>query len=257
MAENTVKINAIVAKALQSGENDRTLTLLSPKMGKLTVIAKGVRSLKHQSRSSCVPLTDACFVPFRVQIFVLKKIKDGFYSLVSADLIESFRPLMEDVVLLSYGAYFADLCRIAVQSGIEAEEEVRLLLNTLFVLCKRPDCPELIKTVYELKLMELCGIMPEFSPECPCGEMAEYFSLSDGEVRCKEHRDEASEKISPAGLALAIYISENNLKDALFANADNRLGYELSKITEPFWAYHLGKLPESLQYLRKISRNLQ
>ena len=45
MAENTVKINAIVAKSVQSGENDRTLTLLSPEMGKLTVVAKGVRSL--------------------------------------------------------------------------------------------------------------------------------------------------------------------------------------------------------------------
>lgn len=248
MSENTVKINAIVGKAVQSGENDRTLTLLSPQMGKLTVIAKGVRSLKHPSRGSAMPLSYSSFV--------LKKIKDGLYSLVSADLIESFRPLCEDVVLLSYGAYFADLCRIAVQSGIEAEEEVRLLLNTLFVLTKRPDSPELIKVVYELKLMELCGIMPEFFPECPCGNMAEYFSLSDGEVRCSEHRDESSKKISAAALQLATYISENNLKDALFANADNCLGYELSKITEPFWAYHLGNLPDSLQYLRKISKNI-
>lgn len=249
MSENTVKINAIVAKSVQSGENDRTLTLLSPEMGKLTVIAKGVRSLKHQSRSSCMPLSYSSFV--------LKKIKDGFYSLVSADLTESFRTLSEDVVLLSYGAYFADLCRVATQNGIEAEEEVRLLLNTLFVLTKRPDSPELIKTVYELKLMELCGIMPEFSPECPCGESAEYFSLANGEVRCSAHKDEASKKISPAGLALAIYISEHNLKDALFANADNSLGFELSKITEPFWAYHLCNLPDSLQYLRKIAKNLQ
>ena len=249
MSESTVKINAIVVRAKDSGENDRLLTLLSPETGKLTVSAKGVKSLKHKSRSACMPLAYSSFV--------LKKIKDGLYSLSSADLIESFRSLSEDVVLLSYGAYFADLCRIAVQSDIGAEEEIRLLLNTLFVLTKRPDSPELIKTVYELKLMELCGIMPEFSHECPCGENAEYFSLSDGEVRCKEHRDEASEKISPAALKLAIYISENNLKDALFANADNRLGFELSKITEPFWAYHLGNLPDSLAYLRKISKNLQ
>ncbi len=248
MSENTVKINAIVARSVQSSENDRTLTLLSPEIGKLTVIAKGVRSLKHQSRSSAVALSYSSFV--------LKKIKDGLYSLVSADLIESFRPLCEDVVLLSYGAYFADLCRTVVQNGIEAEEEVRLLLNSLYVLCKRSDCPELIKVVYELKLMELCGIMPEFSSECPCGESAEYFSFSDGEVRCASHKDESSKKITPNALMLAIYISENNLKDALFCNADNTLGYELSAITEDFLTYHLGNLPQSLQYLRKISKNL-
>ncbi len=249
MSENTIKINAIVAKAVNSGENDRTLTLLSPEEGKLTVIAKGVRSLKHQSRASAVPLSYSSFV--------LKKIKDSLYSLVSADLIEGFRPLCEDVVLLSYGAYFADLTRAAVQNGVDANEEVRLLLNTLYVLCKRPDSPEVVKVVFELKLMELCGIMPEFCPECPCGNKAEYFSLSDGEVRCGEHKDESSQALSPHVINLAVYITENTLKDALFCNADNTMALHLSRITEPFWSYHLGKLPDSLEYLRKILKKLQ
>ena len=249
MSETTVKTNAIVVKSTPSGENDRTLTLLSPDLGKLTVIAKGVRSLKHQSRGSVMPLSYSSFV--------LKKLKEGLYSLTSADLKESFSTLSEDVVLLSYGAYFADLCKAVVQGGIGAPEEVRLLLNTLYVLCKRPDSPELIKVVFELKLMELVGVMPEFSEECPCGEKAACFSLSDGEVRCMVHRDESSKKISPGALRLAIYISQNNLKDALFCNCDNSLGFELSEITEIFWTYHLGNLPDSLSYLRKISKNLQ
>ena len=112
MSENTIKVNAIVVKASQSGENDRILTLLSPEAGKLSVIAKGIRSLKHQSKSACAPL---CY-----SSFVLKKVKDGFYSLISAELCESFRTLSEDVVLLSYGAYFAALTQMGVQSGTEA-----------------------------------------------------------------------------------------------------------------------------------------
>ena len=51
MQENTGKLNAIVVSAAQSGENDKLLTLLSPEEGKLTVIAKGVRSLMHQRRN--------------------------------------------------------------------------------------------------------------------------------------------------------------------------------------------------------------
>ena len=62
MSENTVKINAIVVKSSQSGENDRLLTLLSPEMGKLTVMAKGIRSLKHQSRNACAMLCYSSFV---------------------------------------------------------------------------------------------------------------------------------------------------------------------------------------------------
>lgn len=244
MSENTIKLNAIVVKATQSGENDKLLTLLSPEEGKLTVIAKGVKSLKHQSRNACAPL---CY-----SSFVLKKIKDGFYSLVSAELKESFRTLSEDVVLLSYGAYFASLAEMCVQPGISADEEVRLLLNTLYVLCKRTDAAPLIKVVFEFKLMEIVGIVPEFSAECPCGDRATYFSAGDGEVRCAIHKTEDSLSINPSQLKLATYITESSLKDALFCEYDMGVSASLSSVTEPFLRYHLGNLPKSLDYLHGI-----
>lgn len=248
MSENTIKINAIVVKAAQSGENDKLLTLLSPQMGKLTVIAKGVKSLKHQSRNACAPL---CY-----SSFVLKKIKDGFYSLVSAELMESFRTLSEDVVLLSYGAYFAALTDMCVQSGTEANEEVRLLLNTLYVLCRRTGCAPLIKIVFEIKLMELVGIVPEFSPECPCGRKVVYFSVSEGETRCFEHKTERDISITPLQLRLLMYITESSLKDALFCEYDMGVAASLSTLTEPFLEYHLGNLPKSLSYLHEIIKKM-
>ena len=248
MPESTIKLNAIVVQSAQSGENDRLLTLLSAEEGKLSVIAKGVRSLKHQSRNACAPL---CY-----SSFVLKKLKDGFYSLVSAELNESFRTLSEDVALLSYGAYFADLTRMCVQSGISAEEEVRLLLNTLYVLCKRADFAPLIKAVFEFKIMELCGIVPEFSPECPCGENGGYFCVSDGEIRCAEHKTADSLPITPPQIKICTYILESSLKDALFCEYDKEVSASLSMLTEPFLAYHLGNLPKSLDYLKQILKNL-
>ena len=248
MSENTVKLNAIVTSASQSGENDKILTLLSPEEGKLTVVAKGVRSLKHQSRNCCVPL---CY-----SSFVLKKIKDGFYSLVSAELNESFRTLSEDVVLLSYGAYFASLAGMCVQAGIPAEEEVRLLLNTLFVLGKRPDSAPLIKAVFEFKIMELCGIVPEFSYECPCGDVGCYFALDDGEIRCSNHKTSASVFMNPSQIKLAVYLTESSLKEALYCSYDNEVSASLSAVTEPFLSYHLGNLPKSLEYLHQIIKKM-
>lgn len=249
MSESTVKINAIVVRAKETGENDRLLTLLSPEMGRLTVTAKGVKSLKHKSRSACMPLSYSSFV--------LKKIKDGLYSLSSADLIENFSSLSKDVELLSYGAYFADLARLCVQSGTCAHEEVRLLLNTLYVLTKRNDAAPLIKAVFELKLMELCGIMPEFGEECPCGNPARFFCPSEGEVRCSEHKTPDAIPISPNEINLALYITNSSLKDALFAACNMDTAASLSRITEPFLLYHLGTLPNSLQYLRKIVIKMQ
>ena len=248
MSENTLKINAIVVQASQSGENDKILTLLSPKAGKISVIAKGIRSLKHQSRNACGFL---CY-----SSFVLKKIKDGFYSLVSAELSESFRTLSEDVVLLSYGAYFADLTRMCVQSGVEASEEVRLLLNTLYVLCKKPHNAPLIKAVFEFKIMELCGIVPDFSPRCPCGNDAAYFCVSEGEIRCGEHKGPNAIPINAPQIKICMYLLESNLRDALFCEYDEKISVSLSALTEPFLAYHLGNLPNSLTYLHQIVKKI-
>jgi len=248
MSGDTIKLNAIVIKAVKSGENDKILTLLSHDIGKITVIAKGVMSLKHKSRSACAPL---CY-----SSFVLKKIKDGFYSLTSAELVESFRTLSEDVVLLSYGAYFASLTEMCVQSGVSADEEVRLLLNTLYVLCKRNDEAPLIKAVFEFKIMELCGIVPDFEYECPCGNEGSFFSVSEGEVRCSEHKTPDAIQIGKAQIQLAKYITESSLKDALFCRFDKRASSSLSAVTEPFLLYHLGNLPNSLKYLHSIIENL-
>lgn len=244
MSENTVKTDAIVVKINQSGENDRMLTLLSPTLGKLNVLAKGVRSLKHQSRNACAPL---CY-----SFFVLKRVKDGFYTLVSADLKESFSALSTDVELLSYGVYFASLAQMCVQSGEEAPEEVRLLLNTLYVLCKRTDSAPLIKAVFEFKMMELCGIVPEFSNECPCGGKGSFFSVSEGEVRCGAHKTPDAIPVNEAQIRLALYITQSSLKDALYCSYDEEVSASLSVITEPFLRYHLGNLPKSLDYLHQI-----
>ena len=244
MSENTIKIDAIVVKAKQSGENDKLLTLLSPTEGRISVLAKGVRSLKHKSRNACAPL---CY-----SSFVLKKIKDGFYSLVSADLNESFSALSSDVELLSYGAYFCSLCEMCVQAGTEAVKEVRLLLNTLYVLCKRKDSASLIKAVFEFKIMELCGIVPEFSTECPCGEKGNYFSVSDGEIRCALHKTQDAIMLNDAQLRLALYITQSPLKEALYCSYDTSVCDSLASVTEPFLHYHLGKLPDSLVFLHQI-----
>lgn len=248
MSDETIKLNAIVIKAVKSGENDKMLTLLSQEEGKVTVLTKGLMSLKHKSKSACAPL---CY-----SSFVLKKVKDGFYTLISAELAESFRPLSEDVVLLSYGAYFASLTGMCVQSGVPANEEVRLLLNTLYVLCKRPDEAPLVKAVFEFKIMELCGIVPEFEYECPCGAAGTFFCVSEGEVRCGEHKTEDSIPMQKAQIQLAKYITESSLKDALFAVCDKEVSSSLSAVTEPFLRYHLGNLPNSLDYLHSIIKNL-
>ena len=93
MSTDTVKIKALVIRSNQSGENDRILTLLSNELGRISVVAKGARSLRHKSQGAISPL---CY-----SNFILKPIKDNLYSLTSAELIEGFRAISENIELLS------------------------------------------------------------------------------------------------------------------------------------------------------------
>lgn len=249
MSGESIKTKAIVCRSVNTGENDKMLTLLSSELGKISVIAKGVRSLKHKSRAGTGVL---CYSDF-----VLKKIKDGLYSLVSAELIEGFRPLSERVELLSAGNYFSNLTENCVMQGVNATDEVSLLLNALYMLGKRPDSIYLIKAVFEIKLCELLGIMPEFSQECPCGKDATHFCISDGEMRCDEHKTSDCVALTPGVLNLACYISQNSLRDSFFALCNELDAQKLSSVTEPFLQFHLGKLPNSLDYFYSILKNLQ
>lgn len=249
MSGESIKTKAIVCRSTNTGENDKMLTLLSGELGKISVIAKGVRSLKHKSRGASGVL---CYSDF-----VLKKIKDGLYSLVSAELIEGFRPLSERIELLSAGNYFANLSESCIMQGTAAADEVSLLLNALYMLGRRPESIWLIKAVFEIKLCELLGIMPEFSENCPCNEKATHFCVSDGEMRCDAHKDGDCVFISAGPLALACYIAKNSLRDSFFAVCNEGDAQKLSAVTEPFLQFHLGKLPNSLEYFYSILKNLQ
>lgn len=244
MAGETIKTKAIVIKSRPHGENDRMLTLVSADMGRIFVSAKGVRSLKHKSRAS------AQFLSYGE--FVLKKIKDGLYSLVSGEVTESFSEICKSVELLSYASYFCSLCESCIMQLSPANEETRLLLNCLYMLSKRQDDAPYIKAVFELRLASCCGFMPDFSENCSCGNAASYFSLSDGISKCALHKTSDCISISPAAAKICNFIVSASLRDALFALFPSSEILSAARVSEDFLCFQLGFHPKSLSYLHNI-----
>ena len=129
------------------------------------------------------------------------------------------------------------------------------MLNTLYVLSKYPKNALMIKTVFELKLAEMCGIMPEFNSLCPCGGKAEYFSVDDGETRCALHFSRDDIHIEPQVVLLGNKILSSDLKEAFFSQYTPEAVSSLAGICERFLEFHLGKLPKSLEFLHQNIKN--
>lgn len=238
-----VKVNAIVVHSAAYGDNDKMLTLLSAERGVMRAAAKGVKSLKNKNSPSASVL---CYSEM-----VLKENKE-IYSLSSADLIESFYPLRESVEALSHGVYFAQLAAMCVGEGAEAGEEMRLLLNTLFVLSKYPERRGVLRAAFELKLCEIAGIAPTVG-RCPCGGEGEYFDAEQGGSVCVRCKSPSAVKVSAPAVKVMEYILESDVKRALLFDTPEPVAREVSLITEHFMKYQLGRLPKSLEYLKNYT----
>lgn len=240
---NIVKVKAIVVKSVAYGDNDKMLTVLSAERGVMHVSAKGVKSLKNKNSAAASAL--CC------SEMILKESGD-VYSLSSADVIESFYPLRESVEALSYGVYFAQLAAMCVGEGVEAPEELRLVLNTLFVLAKYPSRRDVLRAAFELKLCEIVGVAPIVG-QCSCGGSGEYFDSAQGESVCRMCRTESSVKVSPSAVKVMEYILESDIKNALLFDTPIAVAREVSKLIESFMHFQFGKLPKSLEYLKQYS----
>jgi len=174
-----LSLDGIVLKSIEYGKNSRMLTLLTSQMGRVNVIARGCVSLKSQIHA---PST-----LFAYSSMEIVKNTDKYY-LNSAEIKELFYPLHNDIYKLSLGQYFAEVVTLVAQTDTEEEELLRLLLNSLFILCKSDDY-DFIKAVFEIKLAQILGYMPDIESCALCGKEGEgYIGIDDGCLYCKDCR---------------------------------------------------------------------
>ncbi len=150
-------------------EGDVKLTLLSPEYGKVYVVAKGAKSM----RGPQMPLSQL----FAYGDFELYR-RGEFYWLNTGELYENFRGLGADLDALNLASYFCEVASVVSDVGVPARELVRLLLNTLHFLEKGSTSKELIKGVFEWRVMANQGIFPALGRCAECAkEGADDYSL--------------------------------------------------------------------------------
>lgn len=171
-----LSVDGIVLNSVPYGKNSKALTLLTATRGKISVIARGCVSLKS-------PL-HACVNLFTYSSWELFS-NGGKYYVNTADIKELFYPLYSDIEKLSLAQYFLEVCAFVAQEEAEETELLRLLLNTLFKLCSDDDC-DMIKAVFEIRLCEILGFMPDIEGCAACGaDTGGFISLDDGVLTCE------------------------------------------------------------------------
>ena len=120
-------IQAIVLRVTDYNDRDALLTVLSRNHGKLTIKARGLRRKNSPLIAPCQLLAYGEFTLFEYR---------GMYTINEAASVELFQSLRRDLVKLSLGTYFAQVCDVISMEDLPNPELQSLLLNSLYALAK-------------------------------------------------------------------------------------------------------------------------
>ena len=185
---NTIQTKALVLKTCNMNDNDKLVTLFCLGYGRMTAIAKGVRSHKHKDFSS---LQQFCYSDI-----ILTSKQGGLYTVSSSQVVNNFFDLRNDVLKVSFASYYMDVLADIAQDIADDEEYLKFILNTLYLTEKADNSNQAelelmlkkLKAVFEIKTACVMGVMPQINHCIACGKdkKLDCFSVYDGGVVCSD-----------------------------------------------------------------------
>lgn len=245
MAE-PIKVKGLVIRQVNYGDYDKMLTLLTGELGKISVSAKGVRSMKSKNRAASELL---CFGEF-----VLNPPRGDVYSLSSAECIESFYHLRDDCVRLALGIYMADLA--GHLSPEDMEMGLKVLLNCLYMLTDPEKDLNLVKIIYDLKILKVSGFEPRTSScvSCEAEDGTFAFSAVSGGVLCRKCASLLGLRVDGSrAISFMDYILSAPFTGGIFkTEVDEPTLMKAMSYTENFISCHVTEQMKTLDYFKKL-----
>ena len=172
----TIKMSGIIISENNLGDYDKMLTMLTPGLGKISCVAKGAR----RQRSALLAGTQfLCFGEY------LMYRGANTYNINSCETIEVFYKLRTDLDKLNYAVEITKIIRDVTEENENCYKILQLFLNTLYTLSETDKKPELILSIFKLKLLCFLGFTPRITECANCKkEKISYFSLRDNGFKC-------------------------------------------------------------------------
>lgn len=207
------KYKAIVLGAVDYKDNDKILTLYSPEDGVISAAARGIKRANSKIKFAAQPF---CYCEY-----VMRR-KGDKLSVVSADIIESFYPMREDVLRLCAGAVALEYVRSFVREGMESGQLFVLLMEFLGAICYSGVSPRAALSKFLFEALGLSGYELNVDGCHKCRKTQfnrAFFDFDMGAPVCENCRDGSEIELNPNTLALLSVVSKTafpDLKDMEF-----------------------------------------
>ena len=232
----TIKMSGIIISENNLGDYDKMLTMLTPGLGKISCVAKGAR----RQRSALLAGTQfLCFGNY------LMYKGANTYNINSCEPIEVFYNLRTDLDKLNYAVHITKIIRDVTEENQNCYKILQLYLNTLYTLSETDKEPELIISIFKLKLLCLLGFTPriEECTNCKEKENLQYFSLKDNGFKCEacSKQDKSCLKMSESTMNAIKYIVLSPAKKLYSFNLKDESLNELNLISKLYFEEKIEK----------------
>jgi DNA repair protein RecO (recombination protein O) len=244
--------DGLVIREIAVGENDKMLTLLTPDRGRISVVAKGARSLRSQVLSVAQLYSYGNYEIHE---------KGEYKWLRGGSLIEGFFGLREDIDRLSLAAYIADIACELTGEDLPSIEMLRMTLNTFYAISKGQKSHALLKGVYELRAAGFSGFMPELAGCRYCKSDSSdrlYLDVMNGCCVCSDCINKRALKQSAAQLQ-SVYDDERELRNILLPITPSVLAamrYVINALPERMFSFNLDGKDEMDMFSRAAEEYL-
>ena len=240
---------ALVLDKEERNEIDLLVSLLTPG-GKIRALAKGAQKSRRRFLNLLETLT-------YLRVHLRRPQKGKFLILEGADLLylpESPRVDLSKFYLFSYLSEILDVTAPeAFKKG-----HFQWLVDFIKTLDKREAFNlNIVKSFFELKWLEICGLYPQVSECVRCGKEPKriyYFSISAGGMMCLSCKERSSYPLSLNQIDLLrkiVRIKELNEVETLMRGLSKTEESFLIRLIEEFFIYHLDWEPRSLRILKE------
>ena len=239
-----VKVTGMILSATPIGEYDKRLVILTKEKGKISAFAKGAR----KQNSPMMGTTN----PFSFGEFLLYEGRNS-YNVMQVNISNYFMELSTDFEGAYYGFYFMEIADYYTKEYNDEREMLKLLYQTLRALSSGKIKNELIRYIYELKVLVINGESPEVFRCANCGSDGRtmVFSSTNHGAVCNECKGIAPDGICVSNATwytLQHIVSSTIEKLYTFTVSDEVLS-ELQRILRQYTDTHIGRTFKSLEIL--------
>jgi DNA repair protein RecO (recombination protein O) len=185
--ERIYSTHALLLRRRDVNDADRVLTVLTPRAGKLELIAKGVRKTSSRKAGHLEPFMHVTLMVAQARTWDI---------VTEAATVETFRNLRQNLEGIAAASYVGELLDSFVAGGEECQPIWELALSVLRAIDEQagavgagPIRPELLRW-FDLQLLSLTGFAPQLfrcvACERPLEPTLNFFGVHEGGVFCPQ-----------------------------------------------------------------------